>query len=187
MEEAGVTVAGLDWEAISAVTNIFMTVATFAAVVTSLWIAIRSNRARVNLAFSSHDALFSYPLGKKVEEFVSVTVSNRSCRSLKVHSWFIEFRPSRQKAVVLDNVLSDAFTNLPATLEVDDSLILQFGLSDFYEAVVDAINKGLQSPKKKVVFLVKYGPGKIKRVKTDYSAAEMLRLIDEDIRGSVLD
>lgn len=179
--------AGLNWEAISAVANIFMTVATFAAVVISLWIAIRSNRARVNLTFSAHDALFSYPLGEKVEEFVSVIVANRSCRSLKVHSWFIEFSPSGQKAVILDNCLNDAFTSLPVTLEVDDSLVLQFGLSRFHDAVADAINKGLQSPKKKIAFLVKYGPGKIKRVKTDYSAGELLRLIDEDILGSVLD
>lgn len=59
----------VDWEAVYALSNNLMTVAMFAAVATSLWIAIRSSKACVKLSFSSHDALVSYPSGKKIEEF----------------------------------------------------------------------------------------------------------------------
>lgn len=50
----------VNWEAVSAISSILMTVATFAAIVASLWIANRASSARIKLGFSANNAVVSY-------------------------------------------------------------------------------------------------------------------------------
>ena len=176
----------VDWEAVSAVSNILMTVATFSAVIVSLLIANRASSARVKLSFCSCNSIVSYPNANTVDEFVSVTVANRSNRPIKVHSWFIEFRPSGQKAIILENSLLPAYTSLPTTIDVEDSVTLQYGLMHFHDVVVKAINEGDQSPDKKLLFHVKYGAGKTKCIKSDLRAGELARRIEMDKLGHAL-
>lgn len=176
----------VDWEAVSAISNIFMAIATFAAVVVSLWVANRASSARVKLSFCSYSSIVSYPNVDTVDEFISVTVANRSNRSIKVHSWFVEFRPSGQRAIILENSLLPAYTSLPTTIDVEDSVTLQYGLMHFHDAVVKAINEGDQAPDKKLLFHVKYGAEKTKCVKSDLRAGELVRRIEMDKLGRVL-
>lgn len=48
----------VNWEAVSAISSILMTVATFAAIVASLWIANRASSARIKLSFPLITLLF---------------------------------------------------------------------------------------------------------------------------------
>lgn len=176
----------VNWEAVSAISSILMTVATFAAIVASLWIANRASSARIKLSFSANNAVVSYLTGQVSDAFVAVTVENKSNRPIKVHSWFLEFKPSGQKAIILENSLCDRYTSLPATVDVEDSAMLQYGLLHFHDVVARAIKDGDQSRDMKLVFHVRYGGGKTKSVKSDLSAGELVQRIEAGELGRVL-
>lgn len=60
-------------------------------------------------------------------------------------------------------------------MDVEDSAMLQYGLSHFHDVVARAIKDGDQLWDMKLVFHVRYGGGKTKSVKPDLSAGELVQ------------
>ena len=71
-------------------------------------------------------------------------------------------------------------------MDVEDSAMLQYGLSHFHDVVARAIKDGDQLWGMKLVFHVRYGGGKTKSVKSDLSAGELVQRTETGGLGRVL-
>ena len=161
----------LFWTAFGAIGGTLGAVATTAAVVVALWQTKYSQKKIIKLAFSDNFQLYNPNTGESVK-FIGISVTNIGNRKVIIRTWGVHLKEG--SAIVMPPVDANgiekmAYTKLPQTLDLEESIDLQWQKDKFQlflEANEDNIEKS-----KPLVFYVNDSTGKQYTVKTKENAS----------------
>ena len=156
----------LFWSAFGAIGGTLGAVATTAAVVVALWQTKYSQKKIIKLAFSDNFQLYNPNTGESAK-FIGISVTNTGNRKVIIRTWGVHLKEG--SAIVTppldaNGIEKMAYTKLPQTLDLEESIDLQWQKDKFQlflEANVDNIEKS-----KPLVFYVNDSTGKQYTVKT---------------------
>lgn len=166
-------------EDVSYIADIVGAAATFAAVVVALWTARFPYRPRIKLKFNSC-ALIGSGSGL-LGQAISVTVTNVCNRPVTIHSWYINLKSSKRTFFVASSYSSRFNKPLPYQVDVDCNLNLFYDQDSFMQLMLEELRDGNVSRDEKLEFAVKYGPGKVKSVKSDKKLGALLDSIASNL------
>lgn len=93
----------------------------------------------------------------------------------------LKLQKARKVLFVLNEYASPYNTHLPNKIDVDESLNLFNDQDKFYKAMTSVLEQGEVSRDRRLEFVVQYGPGKKKTVKSDLKLGDLLNTMKDDL------
>jgi len=165
----------LFWTAFGAIGTTLGAVATTAAVIVALWQTKYSQKKKLLLDFTDDIQLYNQNTGESIK-FIGITISNVGNRKVTIQSWGMHlnegsiFLVPPPEASGMEKI---AYTTLPQTLDLEESIELQWQKGRFLKFLEE--NKANITKSKPLVFFVKDSTGKVYHVKSKEKASFYLK------------
>lgn len=175
-----VSCEALDWTAISALANIAMAIATFAAVIVSLWMGVIQTKPRIRLRFATAHIMESVS-GRIVDRVIVLEVLNGGNVDIVVGSWGMVFgrRQYMQVAGHLVDPADPLYASLPKRVAPGDEISLRMPSGDLREALLMYMEEGQAKLGDRLELYVCYGGGKIKKIKSKETIGDLLAFMGD--------
>lgn len=165
----------LFWTAFGAIGGTLGAVATTGAVIVALWQTKYSQKKKLDIYFTDNFQLYNQNSGASVK-YIGIRVTNIGNRKIIITNWGMKMKEG--EALILKPVDANSFerlayTDLPKTLEIEESIDLQWQIDRFKAFLVS--NEGDIDKHRPLEFFVKDSTGKKYWVKSKKDAEEYLR------------
>ncbi|MGN1043984.1 MAG: hypothetical protein ACI4PR_04190 [Acutalibacteraceae bacterium] len=130
------------WTAFEAIGGTLGAIATFVAVIVSLWQTKLSYKKKVQLSFTNNITIVPES-GNELRHYIGVTITNIGNRDVVIQNWGFELDDGSQMLIVPDaspfgRILQ---VKLPHRLQIEEGTILVYEKTLFYNALSDCIKK----------------------------------------------
>lgn len=168
----------LFWTAFGAIGATLGAFATATAVIVSLWQVRHQESKKLRLRFSDSMKMFSVDPNIPEETLICLSITNVGNRKLIVQNWGFFFHKKNCHGLLGINqsqLTQGINPSLPYELEIEHKIDLYLEHKYFIRNLKECVAEKDLNPRRKLIFFVSDSAGKIYRLKSKKTVAEMIK------------
>lgn len=165
----------LFWNKVSAIGTCLGALATFIAVVVSLYQTKLTNKKKLKLKFNDPVTIVNPNTGEQLEDYIGITIINIGNREVIIDDWSIlAGNKSKDRYKIMTEMQGLLSQKLPYKLKIEEKLNLYYEKKAFLRLVIDLVNNGNIRSYKKIKFQILDSTNKSYIIESDKTISEYI-------------